>query len=400
MENAPAQIMSLGGWEHKGNNGHTLLILHILVKILPQIGQARFLLTFFIAVFTLFPGRLLVYRPFEQEAERIMKPPEFREHPFSFPSPAIPLGLLLAPLSWPYLLGGYIHKKFSRSWRAPVPVISVGNLNLGGTGKTPVTLAIARLLQQRGRVPHIISRGYKGLLAGPVQVDPACHTYHQVGDEPLLLARIAPTWVSKNRAKAARLACQAGADILLLDDGHQNHSLAKDFSIIVVNSRQGFGNGRVFPAGPLRQGIRAGLKQADAVILIGEEQGAPHQLLSLTCPLLQARAMPVEPEPCAALAFAGIGYPEKFRKTLLEAGYQLKGFIPFADHHPYSAADMHYLETRAQAAGCPLITTEKDFVRIPPVSRKNIRVLPMILEFSPVDALEKILGGKFKRPSV
>ena len=315
-----------------------------------------------------------------------LTPPKFWNNPKSC------LGYLLTPLSWLYQGGAALHLSISKPYKAPVPVISIGNFVMGGAGKTPVTIALAQALQQMGWNPHIISRGYGGSLRGPVRVDLTHHQFRQVGDEPLLLAKVAPTWISKNRRAAVNLSIQAGADILLLDDAHQNHALEKDISIIVVNASQGFGNGRVFPAGPLRQSIQAGLKNTTLVIFIGQDADPlPKEMDALNCPLIRATIVPLDPQPCSVLAFTGIGYPEKFRQTLVEAGYQVKGFSPFPDHYPYTNEDLNHLKTRARLGEASLITTEKDAVRIPPISRASILTLPMGLNFHPQNALKDLL---------
>lgn len=320
-----------------------------------------------------------------------LTPPKFWDNPKSC------LGYLLTPLSWLYQRGTALHQKISKPYKAPVPVISIGNFVLGGAGKTPVTIALAQELQQMGWNPHIISRGYGGSLPGPIQVDLAHHQFHQVGDEPLLLARVAPTWISKNRRAAVNLAIQSGADILLLDDAHQNHSLEKDISLVVVNAAQGFGNGRVFPAGPLRQSVQTGLKSTTILVFIGQDTDPlPKELTTLDCPLIRANIVPLDPQPCAVLAFTGIGYPEKFRQTLVEAGYQVKGFSPFPDHYPFTNEDLDHLKTRARLAEASLITTEKDAIRVPPISRADILTLPMHLNFHPRNALQGLLKQLLK----
>lgn len=315
-----------------------------------------------------------------------LSPPKFWYKPDSC------LGHLLAPLSWLYRGSAAFHQKISKPYRACVPVISIGNFVLGGAGKTPLTIAIAQQLKTMGRVPHIISRGYGGSLYGPLQVDLDHHQFHQVGDEPLLLAKTAPTWVSKNRRAALNLAIQSGADILLLDDGHQNYTVKKDICFMVVNAAQGFGNGRVFPAGPLRQTIQAGLKQTSAIVYISEDNDLlPEPLSSIHCPLIRANIVPLDPKPCAVLAFAGIGYPEKFRQTLIAAGYQVKAFFPFPDHYSYTEEDLNQLMMKAQVEHASLITTEKDAFRIPLACRANILTLPVGLNFYPATALEALL---------
>lgn len=308
------------------------------------------------------------------------------------------LGVVFEPFSWLYRGGSALHRIFSKPCRTSVPVISVGNFVLGGAGKTPVTKAIAQRLHAMGRVPHIVSRGYKGTLKGPVQVDPARHQFDQVGDEPLLLAKTAPTWVSKDRGAAVHPAVSAGADILILDDGGQNYSLEKDISFMVVNAAQGFGNGRVFPAGPLRQSVQSGLKGTTAIIFIGEYGDTlPEPLSSASCPLIRATIVPLAPHPCPVVAFAGIGYPEKFHQTLIAAGYEIKAFVAFPDHYPYTGEDLRNLRMKAQEERACLITTEKDALRIPSADGQDILVLPIGLKFEPDAVLDSLLGYVLKR---
>ena len=321
-----------------------------------------------------------------------LKPPKFWDQPKSC------LSYLLEPLSWLYQGGTALHQNFSKPYRAGVPVISIGNFVLGGAGKTPVTIALSQHLQKMGRIPHIISRGYGGSLQGPIQVDLTQHPFHQVGDEPLLLAKYAPTWVSKNRQAAVNLAIESGADILLLDDAHQNYTLEKDLSFLVVDGVQGFGNGRVFPAGPLRQSIKAGLKNATAIIFITQKnEPLPEPLRSTHCPIIRATVVPIDPKPCAVLAFAGIGYPKKFHQTLVTAGYKVKAFSSFPDHYPYTEEDLRKLRMRARVERAFLMTTEKDAVRIPATSREGILILPMGLTFDPETALEALLKELWNR---
>jgi tetraacyldisaccharide 4'-kinase len=319
-------------------------------------------------------------------SQMLLTPPKFWEERDS----CIPY--LLEPLSWLYRGGCALHKLISRPYLASVPVISIGNFVLGGAGKTPVTLVIAQKLKTMGYKPHIISRGYGGSLSGPICVDLSQHQYHQVGDEPLLLARCAPTWVSRHRRAAVPLAIDAGADILLLDDAHQNHTIRKDLSFVVVNGSQGFGNGRVFPAGPLRQTIQSGLKETTAIIFIKQDkESLPEPLSKLPCAVIGAKVVPIHPKPCAVFAFAGIGYPEKFRQTLIAAGYDVKGFTSFPDHYPYTDEDLRKLRMRARCEQATLITTEKDFLRIPASCNTHILTLPIGLEFQPSIALEALL---------
>jgi tetraacyldisaccharide 4'-kinase len=255
--------------------------------------------------------------------------------------------------------------------RAGVPVVCVGNPTLGGSGKTPTALALARLLTDAGKRPYLLSRGYGGRLAGPVTVDFRHHRAEDVGDEPLLLARAAPTIVARYRVAGARAARRAGAGVIVLDDGFQNPSLAKDLSILVVDGRRGIGNGKVFPAGPLRAPFEKQLERAQAMFIIAEgsatatlAQAAGARGLALFHGRLQPDAAALTAlAGTRVLAFAGIGDPEKFFTTLSDAGIDVAVRRAFPDHHRFTAAEASALVAEAEQAGLSLVTTEKDFVR-------------------------------------
>ena len=311
---------------------------------------------------------------------------------------------LLAPLAAVY--GAVSAQRLRRSGaNAGIPVICVGNLTVGGAGKTPAALTVARLLINAGQRVFFLSRGYGGRLQGPVRVDPVRHRAADVGDEPLLLARVAPTIVAGDRVAGAQMARAAGASTVVMDDGFQNPSLRKNFSIVVLDGRRGVGNCRVIPAGPLRAPLRAQLKRADAVLLIGPESPASAAAIARAA----ARGLPIfhgwlEPEADAVaalsghrvLAFAGIGDPEKFFATLADAGILAPVNRHFPDHHPYSRAEAEALLAGAAADDLVLVTTEKDLARI--AGDKNLvalakvtRALPVTLQIEEADALEQLL---------
>jgi len=300
---------------------------------------------------------------------------------------------LLAPAGWLWAAAGWWRWRGAKPAPAPVPVVCLGNLVAGGAGKTPAVLALAGLLA--GQNPHALSRGYGGRLAGPVRVDPARHTAADVGDEPLLLARHLPAWVARDRPAGARAAAAAGAGLILMDDGFQNPSLAKTVSVLVIDAAQGLGNGRCLPAGPLREPASRGLARADAVVLIGE--GAP--ALPFAGPVFRARILPAGDTAGwrgrSAVAFAGIGRPEKFFATLRGLGADLVATRAFPDHHPFSEADLEALAA-ATPEGVALVTTEKDHFRLPPDWQKRVETLAIALHFEDAGAVSAWLATRLE----
>jgi tetraacyldisaccharide 4'-kinase len=286
--------------------------------------------------------------------------------------------------------------------RAGVPVICVGNPTVGGAGKTPTAIAIARILSAAGAKPMFLTRGYGGRLAGPVSVEPA-HTAVQVGDEPLLLARVAPTIVAEDRVAGARLARDSGASVIVMDDGFQNPALAKDLSLLVVDAR-GVGNGRVIPAGPLRAPLEPQLARASAILIVGDGARTVESAA-------RAHSLPVfhgmlEPAPEAvaslrgapALAFAGIGDPEKFFATLSAAGIDAPVRRSFGDHHRYSVAQARALLRDAEKGGLQLLTTEKDLARLKDdvavaALAQRARALPVTMKIAETDQFAQLVLG-------
>jgi tetraacyldisaccharide 4'-kinase len=304
------------------------------------------------------------------------------------------LPALLAPAALCFAGGGWLRRRAVTPKSVAAPVICIGNLVVGGAGKTPVAIAVAERLIARGKTVHFLSRGYGGHAKGPVRVDPLLHTAADVGDEPLLLARIAPAWVSRDRAAGAAAAVAAGAAVIVMDDGFQNPGLEKDLSLLVADGGYGFGNGRVIPAGPLREPLAAGLARADAVALIGTDQRGVAEILPPSLPLLRAALAPLAATLAGrrVYAFAGIARPEKFFATLQSMGCILAGQRVFPDHHPYAEAEVAALIEEAQHADAVPVTTEKDAVRLAPSIRAGIETLPVAIRWRDEAAVDRLMS--------
>ena len=292
---------------------------------------------------------------------------------------------LLAPVGALYAAAGRLRHRLASPYRASVPVICIGNLTAGGAGKTPTAIAVAERLAERGRLPAFLTRGYRGRLSGPVLVDLGRHSSPDVGDEALLLAARFPTCVARDRRAGARAAIAAGADTLIMDDGFQNPGIVKDLSLIVVDGVSAFGNERVIPAGPLRERITEGLRRADAIVLMGDDtSGIGMRLAAIgrtlhDPPILAAR---LEPSGAASrfrnasvVAFAGIARPQKFFATLEGLGARLVARYAFGDHHHYDADELMQMVELADAAEAVLVTTAKDYARLPDEARLMVQVL-------------------------
>lgn len=294
---------------------------------------------------------------------------------------------LLKPLSWTWTQATARRMARARPTDPGVPVISVGNLTVGGSGKTPIVREALRLLRDAGVQAHGLSRGHGGRLRGPVRVDPAVHDAREVGDEPLMLAADGPVWISRDRPAGAAAARDAGAAAVVLDDGHQNPSLLKTLSLVAVdgetrNREWPFGDGSVFPSGPMREPLAAGLARADAVVVLlptGLDAAAPELLAEFgDTPVLIARLEPAAPPPPGPqVGFAGIAKPWKVERALRDAGCELMDFAPFPDHAAYSEGDLRFLADRAELFDAGLVTTEKDWVRLPAPWRTRVVAWPV-----------------------
>ena len=332
-----------------------------------------------------------------------MKPPAFWSRPSGLAS------TLLAPLGQLYRAAGILRRVVTKPYRAKIPVICVGNVVAGGAGKTPTALALAALLQKQGARPAFVLRGYGGLEAGPLRVDPERHNVRDVGDEALVLACAAPCWIGRNRAAAIR-AAEPHATHIIMDDGLQNPTVAPTKSLLVIDAAAGLGNASVIPAGPLREPLSDALKRVQAIILIdslrhSRERGTPasrvggmfESLRRSTIPTFHAHLKPSPPEnfaearPC--LAFAGIGRPDKFFHSCLEIGLTLAETRGFPDHHLFTSTDLGTLADHAMAHNLQLITTAKDYVRLPDAFRKNVAVLPVELVFEKPQELLNLLSS-------
>ncbi|MEI9983334.1 MAG: tetraacyldisaccharide 4'-kinase [Aliidongia sp.] len=308
-----------------------------------------------------------------------MRAPDFWQQRGAASTALLPAGAL-------FDAAGRLRRRLAHPVDAGIPVICIGNLVAGGAGKTPLTLALAEDLMRRGLAVRILSRGYGGTLVGPIRVDPDRCGFRDTGDEPLLLARAAPCIVARDRPAGAALAVESGGQILLMDDGLQNPSLVQDLRLIAIDGGYGFGNGRVMPAGPLRESLDAGLARVQGAVLIGEDRFSLADRLGRRLPLARARLVPTGDAARWAgrrvLAFAGIGRPQKFFDTLAGLGAQLVATRSFADHHPFTAVEIADLLDAAAAQGATAITTAKDRLRLPPGSRDRIETLDIALAWT------------------
>ena len=323
-----------------------------------------------------------------------MREPAFWHGPASLNSHLLkPLGALYGAIA--------ARRLQRRGLNAGIPVLCVGNYHVGGAGKTPTVLALAKLMRELGETPVVLSRGYGGELRGPVRVDPARHRASDVGDEPLMMAGAVPVVVSRKRADGVPLARSQGATVILMDDGFQSPAIVKDASLIVIDSERGLGNGQVFPAGPLRAPLRPQLARTEALIVVGDGSAAAEVAAEIAAqgkPVLSAHLKPDEAAVAQlrgkrVLAFAGIGDPTRFFNTLRASGIDVVRQRAFADHHPYAQAEIESLLAEAKRDGLTLVTTEKDLARLRGLAQQ-IMPFAVTLEFADPTLLRKFVADR------
>lgn len=315
--------------------------------------------------------------------------------------PRSPQSYLLSPLG--ALYGAITERRMLREgFDAGIPVICVGNYHVGGAGKTPTVLALTGLLRELGETPVVLSRGYGGRLKGPVMVDRMRHTASDIGDEPLMMVREVPVAVARDRLEGVALAKSQGATVILMDDGFQNPRLLKDTSLIVLDSERGLGNGKVFPAGPLRAPLKGQLARTDALVVIGHghaADGVAAELAKRNKPELRAHLKPDAASLAQLIgkrvfAFAGIGDPERFFRTLRASGIDVARTRPFADHHMFSRDEIAALVADARREQLTLVTTEKDLARLRGRDDVPDRIVPFAvrLEFDDPAKLRQLIS--------
>ena len=300
---------------------------------------------------------------------------------------------LLTPLGRLYGLATNLRLKLVKPQKAEIPVICIGNITAGGTGKTPVSISIAKMLATDMYHPIFVTRGDGGKLQN-VLVNNKKHTAQDVGDEPLLLAEQAPVVVNADRYAGAKLALKEGADVVIMDDGFQNPGLYKNLSFLVFDGHFGIGNGKIIPAGPLRETFENGIKRADALIILGKDK---HNLAERTkLPIFYGHTETAQTaiNQENVVAFAGIGHPQKFYHTLSQQGFNVVETFDFPDHHYYTKDEIEKILQRAKELQAEVYTTSKDFVKIPAIYHKSINVLEIAVVWNKPEELLQFIKNK------
>lgn len=314
-----------------------------------------------------------------------------------------PFSLILMPFSWLYYVVFCVRKILATPYKVPQHVICIGNITTGGSGKTPVAMEIARIVQGMGKRVVFLSRGYGGTAQEPLLVDTSKHGYQEVGDEVLLLSRVAPVVVAKHKANGLAYASKLDCDVIILDDGKQNPSVYKDTTITVIRERYGWGNGRIFPAGPLRETVQKGLNTSDLVVVNCGASPSNTTFASLELfskPIIYASITSTIPKNIAPqqnyFAFCGIGHPQGFIDTLASLHIPFCDTAIFPDHHAFTESDLHHLRQRAASHNALLLTTEKDWVRLPSDLQTHVTYLPIRLTFDKTEHLHHFLQQRLE----
>lgn len=302
--------------------------------------------------------------------------------------------LLLTPISMLYRWAGQRRIAKTQPFDSGLPVICIGNLTLGGAGKTPVTDIVRKHFTARNIRAASLSRGYRGSLDGAHRVHPARHTSGEVGDEPLMLSMSGESWISKDRPEGARAMKADGVELIIMDDGHQNPTLKKTLSIVVIDASNPFGNGHIFPKGPLRERVADGLSRAQAAVLMGEGE-IPEQLADFSGAILRAKLEPLaQLAPGRYIAFAGIGRPSRFFDSLQkQPGVELSEGVPYPDHHAFHPSDLSFLMKLASERDAKLVTTDKDYVRLPTSMKDKVVRASVAAKFEDEAALARLLDS-------
>ena len=303
---------------------------------------------------------------------------------------------ILSPLGFLYGLMTQLRLKLKSPHKVSIPVVCIGNITAGGTGKTPVSISIAKLLATEMYHPFFVSRGYGGKLQDVI-VNNKKHTAKDVGDEPLLLSKQAPVVVNANRYAAAQKAVEQGADIIIMDDGFQNPSLHKDLSFLVFDGNYGIGNGKIIPSGPLRETLDDGTIRADAIIILGKDKHDLAKRCGLPAFFGHTEAVQTTINNQDVVAFAGIGHPQKFYHTLKQQGFNVVKTIDFPDHHFYTREELENIINEAKKLNAQIYTTSKDFVKIPPLYSQDINVLEVAVVWDNPEELISFIKQKTKQ---